>query len=556
MNRSWLWIAALGIAATAAAQPRITSIANNASYARAGLQGSGIAQGSIFAVFGENLGPAALVQAGFPLPTNLDGTAIRVTSGTTGVNAFLIYTSARQLAAVLPSNTPIGNATATVTYNGQTSAVFSFNVVARAFGIFTINGAGSGPAVVTDTNFGVVTLTSAIPAGAAASLWGTGSGPVLFADNEAAPVQDLKDQSAIEVFVGNRRANLRFAGRAPGFAGLDQIVFDVPEGLTGCNVSVVVRVAGQISNFTTMAVGSGGRRVCSDPATGFTDADLDRAVAQGNLRTGTIALNRATSKVNVPTIGTIDSNTDSGGAIFYRYDFRSVISRGQVQSSVGNCYVTTFGGQSGFVDPVTFTALDAGAALSITGPRGTKSIPRVPQVAGSYGAQLGGGVSVPLPVPIPGQGDPPYLDPGSYTITGPGGSDVGPFTAQVTVAANFLWTNQDAISTVPRNTDLRVNWTGGGADDLVFISGSSMRSSPDAGASFTCTERASVGFFSVPSIVLSALPASTLTAQGASTSSLSVAQTQGANSARFTASGLDLGLATHSTFHFKNVTYQ
>ena len=48
---------------------------------------------------------------------------------------------------VLPSNTPVGNATAQVTYNGQTSEVFPFNVVARSFGIFSINGAGSGAGI-------------------------------------------------------------------------------------------------------------------------------------------------------------------------------------------------------------------------------------------------------------------------------------------------------------------------------------------------------------------------------------------------------------------------
>jgi hypothetical protein len=101
-----------------------------------------------------------------------------------------------------------------------------------------------------------------------------------------------------------------------------------------------------------------------------------------------------------------------------------------------------------------------------------------------------------------------------------------------------------------------VNWTGGGADDIVFITGSSMRTNPDAGASFTCTERASAGFFSVPAIVLSALPASTVSAQGVSTASLSVGQTQAANAPRFNAPGLDLGQVTHSTFHFKNVNYQ
>jgi uncharacterized protein (TIGR03437 family) len=555
MHRKLIWTGLL-LAGIAAAQPRIGGIVNNSSGARPGLQGSGIARGSIFAVYGTGMGPAAgvgLVPA--PLPTTLAGTSIRISSGGTAVNAFLYFTSAAQLVGVLPSETRAGNATATVTYNGQTSEPFSFNVVDRSFGITTLNGGGSGPASLSDLNFGYVTLSSALLPGEVASLWGTGSGPVLFADNEPAPVQDLKEQNGLEVFVAGQRANVLFAGRAPGYAGLDQVVFTVPQGVSGCNVSLVVRVAGQISNYATIAVGSGGRRVCSDPAS-FSDSDLERALAQGNLRFGIISLSRTTGKLTVPGFGTIDNNIDAGGANFVRYDYNLLIRRGEVNASPGSCYVTTFSGATGdFDDRIPFTGLDAGAALEVRGPRGAKSIPRSPQFAGSYGAQLGGGTTVPLPIPIPGQGEPPFLDPGSYTITGPGGADVGQFSAQLQIAANFVWTNQDAITNVARNSDLLVRWTGGGADDLVFITGSSFRNNPDAGASFACTAQASAGQFSVPSIVLSALPASTTT-QGVSTAALSVMQTQGANSPRFTASGLDLGIVTHSTIHTKQVNYQ
>ena len=551
MNRSLLSLGMCLFSGIAVAQPRITGIFNNASYARPGLQGSGIAQGSIFAVFGERMGPATLVQAGFPLPTTLEGTSIRVTSGNTGVNAFLIYTSAGQLAAVLPSNTPVGNATAQVTYNGQTSEVFPFNVVARSFGIFSINGAGSGAGVVTDANFGVITPNTALQAGGIGILWGTGLGGVLFPDNQAAQVFDLKDQSLVEVFVGNRRANLRYAGRSSCCAGLDQIVFDVPQGIAGCNVSVVVRVAGQISNFTTTAIGADGRTVCSDP--GLSNTDLERALASGSQRLGAIVLARSSAKISVPGVGSADSNTDSGSASFTRYDYRSLISRGQVNPSPGDCYVFTFGGQS-FTDPVPFVALDAGTALTVTGPRGTKTLNRIPQVNGSYFGELGGGLNIPVPgVPPP---QPLFLDPGDYTITGPGGADVGPFTAQVRLSGVFSWTNQDAIADVARNTDLQITWSGGASEDIVLINGSSTRSNPTAGASFFCMERASAGRFSVPALVLSALPPTSTAPGGISSGSLTVSLVPGTNLPRFSASGLDVGFILYNTSHFKQVGYQ
>jgi uncharacterized protein (TIGR03437 family) len=550
MNRCLTCLAVCLLGGIASAQPRITGILNNASYARTGLQGSGIAQGSIFAVFGENMAQASLVQYGFPLPTATpEGTSLRISVGGTGVNAFLIYTSAGQLAAVLPSNTPVGNATATVTYNGQTSATFPFNVVARSFGIFAINGAGTGAAVLTDANFGVITPTTALLENDVAILWGTGLGAVLFPDNQAAQVFDLKDQSSVEVFVGNRRANIRYAGRSSCCAGLDQLVIDVPAGTTGCNVSVVVRVSGQISNFTTTAIGTAGRRVCSEPGS-YSEADLSAAAARGSLRSGSIVLSRGISKVTNPLGGgTIDSTTDNGGAAFVRFDYRGLISRGTASASVGDCSVVAFSGQ-GFVDPIVPAPLDAGAALSIRGSVGTKDIPRVSP--GVYGASLGGGIA--LPIPGAPQPAPLFLNPGAFTVTGPGGADVGPINTSLTIANPFNWTNQDAINSIPRNIDLQLTWTGGASNDLIIISGASTRTNPTAGASFVCTAPASAGRFSVPAIVLSALPPSE-TQSGIATGSLALTQVPGSNLPTFTASGLDFGYIIYNTSYFKQTGY-
>ena len=78
---------------TVAAQPVIDAdgVTNNASYLSSGLPNSGIAQGSIFAIFGGGLGPTSLQQATrFPLPTDLGGTSVKVTVGTTTVNAIIL----------------------------------------------------------------------------------------------------------------------------------------------------------------------------------------------------------------------------------------------------------------------------------------------------------------------------------------------------------------------------------------------------------------------------------------------------------------------------------
>src|SRR3954447_20527903 len=123
---------------------------NAASYINPGLPTGSIAQGAMFIVFGNKLGTVSdLGSLTFPLPTSngLLGTSMKVTVGSTTVDAIMIYTTPTQVAGILPSRTPVGSGTLTLTYNGQ-SATTSVNVVASSFGVFGQNSAGSGPGIV------------------------------------------------------------------------------------------------------------------------------------------------------------------------------------------------------------------------------------------------------------------------------------------------------------------------------------------------------------------------------------------------------------------------
>lgn len=140
-------------AAPAAAAPQIRSILNAASYAQTGSPNYGIARGSVFVVFGSDLGPADIVQsAGFPLQTSLGGASMRVTVGTTAVDPLLLYASKNQIAAILPSATPEGIGLLEVTYNGHTGQAGAFRVLRSSPGILTQNEAGTGQAVATNFN--------------------------------------------------------------------------------------------------------------------------------------------------------------------------------------------------------------------------------------------------------------------------------------------------------------------------------------------------------------------------------------------------------------------
>jgi uncharacterized protein (TIGR03437 family) len=156
---------------------------NAASYVIAGLPNAGIAQGSMFILFGQNVGPAKLASVfSFPLPNDLGGTSIQVNAGGTAGKAFMLYSTSTQVAAILPSGTPIGAGTLTLTFNGQASNVVPIHVVASTLGIFTRNQSGSGPGVLfnfnSESDQPVNSLVRAAHPGQVLTLWGTGLGAV------------------------------------------------------------------------------------------------------------------------------------------------------------------------------------------------------------------------------------------------------------------------------------------------------------------------------------------------------------------------------------------
>jgi len=143
------------------AAPVITSVANAASNIPFN---SPIAQGAVFVIKGSSLGPADISVATAPFQnTNLSGTSVAVTVGS--VNALMYYTSDKQVAALLPSNTPTGAGSFTVTYNGQTSAAVGHGITASNVGILTLDSSGQGPAIITYPDYGLVSAAKAANCG-------------------------------------------------------------------------------------------------------------------------------------------------------------------------------------------------------------------------------------------------------------------------------------------------------------------------------------------------------------------------------------------------------
>lgn len=543
MKRIIIGLAVLALPALSQT-PRVAQggILNVASYAFDGLPNSAIAQGSLFTVFLDASFPVQLQRvSSYPVPTTFGGFSMRVTVGGVSRNVLMFFVAPQQLGGILPSDTPAGTGELRVSYNGTEGPAQTIRVVPRSFGIFTINQAGSGPGVITNASFAAFTPTAAANPGETGIIWGTGIGPITTGDSNAPPAAD-QNIANFEVLVGGRPATVAYRGRSPGLAGTDQINFVIPSGVTGCYVPVVVRIGDIVSNSVTIPVAANGR-ICSDP-NGLSTQDLN-LLNGGQLRLGLVSLSRTALSISVGGFS-FESKTDSGDASFVRYTPQTFAASqgGFQQPSLGACSVFVFRGEDPSpVDPVAAEGLEAGPQIGVTGPAGAKQLAR--RRVGFYDAQLGGGT--PIPGGPPAQPD--YLNPGAYTITGPGGTQVGAFTAQFNNPAPLTWTNRDATNSVNRGQGVTITWSGGDPTSFAYISGASFAAS-GVGASFICTERVAAGRFTVPPAVLLALPPSA----GDTPGILLVGSST--NPTRFNASGLDAGYIVATSSSGKTVTYQ
>src|SRR6202162_4636911 len=285
------------------AAPTIAAVANAASNITFNAP---IAQGAIFVLYGSGLGPAniSFAPAAFQ-STSLRGTSVAVTVGTTTVNALMYYTSDSQVAALLPSNTPTGAGTFTVTYNSQTSNSVGHGVAANNLGIFTVDSTGQGPGIVTYPDYSLVSAAKASPCGGPSTacgaanpgdtliLWATGLGPVSGDDASGAGLGVNMPNVPLTLWLGGVQAPVVYQGRSGCCIGEDQIVFTVPSNVPmGCAVPLAVQIgtaANTISNSTLMPVAKGSRD-CTPTNPALASINAEQAVMAGPVTFGFITL--------------------------------------------------------------------------------------------------------------------------------------------------------------------------------------------------------------------------------------------------------------------------
>jgi uncharacterized protein (TIGR03437 family) len=513
-----LTVGAFTYAAVLAAAPSITAIYNAASYAPPSLPNSGIAQGSIFTLFGGGLGPTPGKEAfSYPLPTTqgLGGTTIQVMVSGVTTNCVMIYTSNTQVNAILPSATPLGTGTLTVSYQGATGSI-SVQVLAGNFGTLTLNSAGSGPAVVTDASYVPITMVNAAHPGDTLILWGTGLGAA--SGDETEPPRQVNLNTGVEVLVGDKPATVSYGGRGSS-PGEDQINFVVPAEAGGCKVSIAVVVKGVTGNVTTTSVAPAGQTTCGDTYGSLTTENLQKALATGSLKLAGVDLYR---------VGDLSPTVFAG---FGNYPVNTLIRSfaGSFGPSIGNCTAYEVMGTSFAVaDPYPPAYLDAGQQLTITGPLGAENIPV--NSMGVFSSTLLNQPST-------------YVAPGAYSATdGSGGATIGPFTWNLTLPDNVVPTNIPGSINLAH--DLTLTWTGGAAFPVVTIlgySGVPLGSSVNSYAQFVCNAAGSAGTFTIPSAILKVIPPNGYGSVGVRGVNIQLA---GISSSSFQLSGIDEGFFT------------
>ena len=204
-----------------------------------------LAPGMFVAIYGQSLAAETAQASSLPFPTQLSDAVVSFN----GTAIPLSYASAGQINAVIPDDAT-GLATLLVS-NGSGKRTVNVFVEPAVPAIFTLDGSGTGPAAaINATNNGVVSTNNPLHAGDYVELYATGLG--------ATTTQNGLDYANLQptVTIGGQDCRVTYAGRAPGYMGLDQIncvVPAVPPIPVGALV-VIVTSGTRSSNAATLAV--------------------------------------------------------------------------------------------------------------------------------------------------------------------------------------------------------------------------------------------------------------------------------------------------------------
>ncbi len=470
---------------------------NAASLAPFGLPSASIARGSVFTVFGENLGPAQSPALSFPLSSTLGGVSLAVTQGGVTTSAYPIFVSPSQVNAIMPSTIQAGPATLRLTYQTRSSNAATIFISDAAPGIFAVSSGGFGPGVVqnyvTADKQPVNSLVTPAAPGQVVTIWGTGLGPVKFADNVAPAPGNVT--TSVSVAIGGQNAAIAYAGRSPCCSGVDQIVATVPANAPlGCWVPVTVNASGWVSNTVTIAIAAPGASACSDPGNPLSTfvrtpgpqayIDFERMDTINNV---------TVSPANAKTMDKLYTR------FFTRPDSPFNFDPYMSYPPAGACVVHATSGNA-FLTKSLRGALPASASLSPqpkqTYNNGTQAFTYTP--SGSYFASATAATVDSSAVALA-----PLGSNGSFTID-PSGPN--PTVIPMSLAPPPSWPRPDAIITIPRNVPLALTFTPGDPAAPTAISLYSYTAVYNATVAISCLAAPGATSFTIPAELLSEIP--------------------------------------------------
>ena len=437
----------------------------------------------------------------------------------------LYYTSPTQLAAVLPAATPLGTGSLTVNYRGTNSAPAPILVVAGAVGINQFNqipiplgvlNTNVDVGVATDNTTGaVLTFTNSGTPGETVVVWTTGLGADPADSDNAYIAAPHAINTPMQVYLGGVLLNVIYQGSSV-YPGVDVIIFTIPSSApNSCYVPLIAVTGTVVSNVVILPITQGGG-TCVEPGalgTSITDDQILKNT-QDTHKGGSVTLiqtNSTTTKGVLPV-------TNTAGASFFKDSglLAGATGRGDKIFHQSGCavYPIIAGG------PVTVAGLDPRFGDSYRAHRTSHTVADSARHQGRVWRDSGG------------RRDSIHAG-GTFTFTGSGGADVGPFTATLTMSNPlFKWTNQSAAATVDRTQGLLYTWTGGLPGTYVLLGGTSTGSGVTAG--YSCRIPVEAGQFTVPAYILLGMP------PGSGGTSIQ----QHDSDAPFTATGLDLASIT------------
>ncbi|MGE0128556.1 MAG: hypothetical protein AB7U82_10795 [Blastocatellales bacterium] len=207
----------------------------------------------ISALFGDGLSGGTAAATSQPLPTQLAGTQVRIN----GVFAPLFFVSPTQINFQVPRSItattgPVSSSTALIEVlnNGQLIRAGAFQIAPATPAIFTLNQSGTGAAAAVDAFTGASEPFNAKQSNGQPNIiavFGTGLG---------ADVTDVDGNAngSTQATIDGAQATVNYAGRAPGFTGLNQFNIVFPANITSGSHTLVISRNGIPGRQVTFAV--------------------------------------------------------------------------------------------------------------------------------------------------------------------------------------------------------------------------------------------------------------------------------------------------------------